>query len=226
MIADRLGEIRAAIDAARLRSAEPERAITLVAVTKNQPASLVAELLACGVSDFGENRVREARKKAAQVQAAVSWHMIGHLQRNKAKRAAGLFSCIHSVDRPGLVTALARTEAALDIFLQINVSGEETKFGARPENARELWQTALRAESLRVLGLMTMAPFAPDPEAARPVFRDLRLLRDELNGTGDGPPLLGLSMGMSGDFSVAVEEGATHVRIGTALAGKNPHAGS
>ena len=226
LIVTRLREIRTAIRAARSRSVEPDRDIALIAVTKSHPVSVVRELAAAGVTDIGENRVQEALAKAARVGAAVSWHMIGHLQRNKAKRAAGLFTCIHSVDRKGLVEALAGAETALDVFLQVNVSAEESKYGARPEDARELWQSALNADSLRVLGLMTMAPYSEDPEAARPVFRELRELRDELNRRGDGPPLSGLSMGMSGDFVVAIEEGATHLRIGTALVGQKPLDGS
>ena len=224
-IAKRLGEIHDAVAAAVARAPDASRDINVVAVTKNHPAQTVEALAASGVVDIGENRVQEALSKAVRVRAPVRWHMIGHLQRNKAARAAELFSCIHSVDRTSLVHALDRTGRELDVFLQINVSGEASKRGVRLEEAGGLWQTALNTDSLKVIGLMTMAPYAEDPEAARPVFRTLRQLRDDLNERGDGPPLTGLSMGMSGDFVVAVEEGATHLRIGTALVGAKPDAG-
>lgn len=224
-IAKRLGEILDTVEAAAAGAPDAAGDITLVAVTKNHPAQTIEALAAAGVRDIGENRVQEALPKAVRVQAPVRWHMIGHLQRNKAARAAELFTCIHSVDRAQLVEALARTGRDLDVFLQINVSGEASKRGVRVEEAGGLWRTALNADSLNVIGLMTMAPYAEDPEAARPVFRALRQLRDDLNERGDGPPLTCLSMGMSGDFVVAVEEGATHLRIGTALVGAKPDAG-
>jgi pyridoxal phosphate enzyme (YggS family) len=149
----------------------------------------------------------------------VRWHLIGHLQRNKARKAARLFRCVHSIDSERLIRALPACEPPLEAFLQINVSGEASKHGVPAEQARGLWRAALGADGLRVLGLMTMAPYSEEPEEARPCFRALRELLEDLNRTGDGPPMAGLSMGMSGDFEVALEEGATHVRIGTALAG-------
>ena len=223
-IAGRLSKIRRAIDAALVRSADPARNVTIVAVTKGHPAATVEEVAALGLVDIGENRVAEALEKAATVRADVSWHLIGHLQRNKVANALRLFTTIHSVDNPRLVEVLGSRGAAVDIFLQVNVSGESTKSGARPEAALELLRSALKHPSLRVRGLMTMAPYADDAEQARPVFRALRELRDELDRLGDGPPLRHLSMGMSGDFGVAVEEGATHLRLGTALVGQKPDA--
>jgi len=216
--ADRLAEIRTRVGAALRRVGEPERPVTLVAVTKSVGAETVERLASLGVVEIGENRVQDALAKAGQVRAAVRWHMVGHLQRNKARRAAALFSVVHSVDSERLVDALAACERVPEIFLQVNVSGEPSKSGTTPEGVRGLRRAAL-ARGLRVLGLMTMAPYAEDPEAARPVFRGLRELRETLDATGDGPPLEGLSMGMSDDFEVAVEEGATHVRIGTSLVG-------
>ena len=216
-----LFEIRSAIDAALARSPAPDRDVTIVAVTKHRPPEIVEAVAAAGLRDVGENRVLEAIHKAKQVSAPVRWHMIGHLQRNKAARAAALFDCIHSVDNERLVDVLGRAGRPLDVFLQVNIAGEAQKSGVSPESARALWQRALTADALRVCGLMTMAPYDPDPQRARPVFAALRELRDELNRFGDGPPLSGLSMGMSGDYAVAVEEGATHVRIGTALVGEN-----
>jgi pyridoxal phosphate enzyme (YggS family) len=198
---------------------EPNREVTIVAVTKGRPAELVEQVAAAGVLDIGENRVLEAIAKAPEVRAPVRWHMIGHLQRNKAAKAVGFFTYVHSLDSERLVHALGASQRPLRVFLQVNVSGEAAKDGVRPEAARSLWQAALRAPSLRVVGLMTMAPLVEDPEEARGVFRALRELRGDLNRTGDGPPLHGLSMGMSNDYPVAVEEGATHVRIGAALTG-------
>jgi hypothetical protein len=217
-IARRLAGIRAAIDDALRRAGDRDRAVTIVGVTKNAPAAVVDAVAEAGVTDVGENRVQEALPKAAGVHAAVRWHLIGHLQRNKVKRAVELFTVIHSVDSLRLIEALGATERPLEVFLQINVTGEATKHGAAPEQARELLHGALRAPSLRVTGLMAMAPLGGDP---RPGFRALRELRDGLNRAGDGPPLPHLSMGMSDDYVVAVEEGATHLRIGTALVGGN-----
>jgi len=188
-----------------------------VAVTKHHPASAVQAVAEAGLLDVGENRVQEAIGKAPEVQAAVRWHLIGHLQRNKVSKAVSLFSTIHSVDSPRLADALGDVDQPLDVFLQINVSGEASKSGASPDQAADLLRAAARWPTLRILGLMTMAPYAEDPELARPCFGLLRTLREDLNKSGIAPPMACLSMGMSGDFEVAVEEGATHVRIGSAI---------
>jgi PLP dependent protein len=215
-IADRLQDIRARIGAALARASDPHRDVTIVAVTKTRPAAVIDEVAALGVLDIGESRVQEAASKAPLVRAPVRWHLVGHLQRNKARRAAELFSVIHSVDSLPLIDALAATGKPLRAFLEINVGGDVRKHGARPEEARSLLQAALRIGTIEVLGLMTVPPIEGDPRA---VFRALRDLLGDLNREGNGPPLRALSMGMSGDYEVAVEEGATHVRIGTALVG-------
>jgi PLP dependent protein len=215
-IADRLQDIRARIGAALARASDPHRDVTIVAVTKTRPAAVIDEVAALGVLDIGESRVQEAASKAPLVRAPVRWHLVGHLQRNKAQRAAELFSVIHSVDSLPLIDALAATGKPLRAFLEINVGGDVRKHGARPEEARSLLQAALRIGTIEVLGLMTVPPIEGDPRA---VFRALRDLLGDLNREGNGPPLRALSMGMSGDYEVAVEEGATHVRIGTALVG-------
>jgi pyridoxal phosphate enzyme (YggS family) len=215
-IAARLANIRADIDRALRRAGDPDRDVTIVGVTKNAPAPVVEAAAAAGVTDVGENRVQEALRKAGAVRAAVRWHLIGHLQRNKARRAVELFTVIHSVDSSRLIEALAATERPLKVFLQVNVTGEATKQGAAPDEVSGLLRQALQAPALHVTGLMAMAALGRDP---RPAFRALRELRDDLNRAGDGPPLPHLSMGMSDDYIVAVEEGATHVRIGTALVG-------
>ena len=215
-IAQRLQEVRVQVAAALANAGDPDREVVIIAVTKGHPAEVVLDVARAGLLDVGENRVQEAKAKISQTKEALRWHLVGHLQRNKAALAARLFQTIHSVDSIRLVDALAATGADLDVFLQINVSGEDSKFGSPPEAAGELWRAALNAENLRVAGLMTMAP---REGAARPVFRALRELRDDLSRTGDGPPPECLSMGMSGDFGIALEEGATHLRIGTALVG-------
>jgi len=219
MIASQVEDLRGRIRAALRRVEDPDREVRIVAVTKRRPAAAVDEVAAAGLLEIGENRVFEALEKAPLVRAPVRWHLIGHLQRNKVARAVTLFSTIHSVDSERLLEAIAATGASPDLYLEINISGERSKHGARPEEALGLWRAALREKGPRVVGLMTMAPYSEDPEEARPVFSALRRLRDDLDAAGEGPPLTRLSMGMSGDFEVAVEEGATDVRIGTAIFG-------
>ncbi len=215
-IAGRVLEVRRTIAEALSRAGDPGREVTVVAVTKTMPAGIVDEVAAAGIGDIGESRVQEAAEKAPLVRAAVRWHLVGHLQRNKARRAAGLFSVIHSVDSAALLEALEASGRPLAVFLEINVAGDARKHGAPPAEARDLLRRASRIGTLDALGLMTIPPLDADP---RPAFRALRELRDDLNRKGDAPPLRALSMGMSGDYEVAVEEGATHVRIGTALVG-------
>ncbi len=215
-IAARVRAVRRTIALALARAGDPGRSVTIVAVTKTMPATVVDGVAAAGILDIGESRVQEASEKAPAVRAAVRWHLVGHLQRNKARRAAGLFSVIHSVDSTELLATLGGSGRPLQVFLEVNVAGDPRKHGAPPARARDILRGALGIGTLEVLGLMTVAPLDADP---RPSFRALRELRDDLNRAGDGPPLRCLSMGMSGDYEVAVEEGATHVRIGTALVG-------
>ncbi|MBI4343516.1 MAG: YggS family pyridoxal phosphate-dependent enzyme [Candidatus Omnitrophica bacterium] len=249
-LADSLAQVRARIAAAARRAGRDPCAITLVAVTKGLPAEAIREALALGLTDVGENRVQEARQKqialgsrlkaagfglepgASSLEPSVRWHLIGHLQRNKAREAVERFAMIHSVDSPSLIDALERAAAGKrpeppaqspeprTIFLQVNVSGEDSKSGCRPDELRTLAAQVQRCAHLRLGGLMTMAPFSEDPQAARPWFDRLRRLRDEL-AVELGRPVetLRLSMGMSQDFEVAIEEGADLVRIGTAIFG-------
>lgn len=194
--------------------------MTLIGVTKTVPADVVGEAIRAGLTDLGENRVQEAQAKRAALTASgpVRWHLIGHLQRNKVKQALELFGVIHSVDSLALANELDRHAGQrgtrVDALVQVNVSGEATKFGCAPQEAVSLAHSVTRLAHLRLVGLMTMAPFAEDPEAARPHFRRLRQVRDEIDAS------LKLSMGMSGDFEVAIEEGADFVRIGTAIFGE------
>ncbi len=217
-----LEAVRGRIAEALERAGAATRSVIIVGVTKKHPAAVVDALAAAGIRDIGENRVQEALAKAPAVAADVRWHLVGHLQRNKARRAAEFFQTIHSVDSTRLVEALGAAGRPLEIFLQVNVSGEQAKGGAAPTDLQALHRAALGHPQLRVVGLMGMAAWTPDPEASRPAFRALRDLRDELNRRGDGPPLPYLSMGMSGDFETALEEGATHLRLGTILTGPRP----
>ncbi|MDQ7843221.1 MAG: YggS family pyridoxal phosphate-dependent enzyme [Armatimonadota bacterium] len=213
-----VSRVRARIAAAAARSGRRAEEITLVAVTKGVSLERIREVVAAGVADLGESRVQEAAPKVAALGAAVRWHLVGHLQRNKAARAAALFEVIHSVDSAALLAALSRRASRpLDVLLQVKLTEEGGRHGVPPEALAALARQAVGLPGVRVAGLMTIAPPARDPEAARAVFRRLRELRGEL-GRLIGP-LPHLSMGMSDDFEVAVEEGATMVRIGRAIFG-------
>ncbi|MBN2463234.1 MAG: YggS family pyridoxal phosphate-dependent enzyme [Dehalococcoidia bacterium] len=202
--------------ACELSHRSPEE-ITLVAVTKGFEASEIRTAFDCGIRNFGENRVQEAEDKIAQladIRPDVTWHMVGHLQSNKAKTAVGLFDIIHSVDSVRLAEVLSRrVEKLLPVLLEVNVSGEATKGGFPVEEIAAVIEEIKRLPDLNVMGLMTIAPFLADPEEVRPVFRKLRELGDSLR-------LGHLSMGMTDDFEVAIEEGATMLRIGRAIFGE------
>ncbi len=202
--------------ACELSHRSPEE-ITLVAVTKGFEASEIRTAFDCGVRNFGENRVQEAEDKIGQLadlKPDVTWHMVGHLQSNKAKTAVGLFDIIHSVDSVRLAEVLSRrVEKAFPVLLQVNVSGEATKGGFAVNEVESAVEEMRRLPNLKVMGLMTIAPLVADVEKARPVFRKLRQLGDSLR-------LEHLSMGMTDDFEVAVEEGATMLRIGRAIFGE------
>jgi hypothetical protein len=224
-IAANLRSIRERIAAALERSGRPPGSCRLLAVTKNRSPEEIAALARAGQVHLGENRVQEADRKLTacrRLGVEAEWHLIGHLQRNKVKRALGLFGSVHSVDSVRLLEALARGAESQgvrpEVFLEVNVSGEESKHGFAGPEVTDACRRAAEFPALRLVGLMTMAPFTDDPETVRPVFRALREFRDELNASGAYPaPLPELSMGMSGDFEVAAEEGATWVRVGTAL---------
>ena len=225
-IATRLGEIRERIRAACARAGRDPAAVTLVGAGKTQPATALRAAWAAGLRVFGENRVQEAESKAAELPADISWHLLGPLQSNKARAAAALFEVVHSVDRPKIAQALER-EAQLrgrDLygFLEVNLAGESTKHGFPAAGLPAAVAELAGASRLRIVGLMAIPPFDDDPERSRPWFRQLAALRDELAARPewravDFPGWL--SMGMSADFEVAIEEGATHVRVGTALFG-------
>lgn len=227
-IAANLEGVRARIARAAQRVGRDPAAVTIVVVTKTMPAEVVRAAAAAGLADIGENRVQEAAAKRAQLGdlAGVRWHMVGHLQRNKAGPALELFDTIHSVDSVDLAAALARRAAAagrvVPILLEVNVGGEATKFGFSPreEVLHAAVEAILALSGLRLEGLMTVAPPAADPEAARPAFRRLRALAVDLQSHYPQAPCRHLSMGMTDDYPVAVEEGATLVRLGRALLGE------
>ncbi|MDI6727272.1 MAG: YggS family pyridoxal phosphate-dependent enzyme [Smithellaceae bacterium] len=225
------GSVRANIEGIRQRIAgaaaragrRPEE-IKLMAITKTVPDDLVGEAIAAGVDLIGENYVQEAKKKIEVLGRTVPWHLTGHLQTNKAKYAVHLFEMIHSLDRLELARELDRRAAAvgltMDVLIEVNSGGEATKSGVLPGEAISLIRAVAGLSHLAVRGLMTMPPWFADQEEARPFFRALRLLRDQVRQEAiPGVEMTELSMGMSDDFEVAVEEGATIVRIGRAIFG-------
>lgn len=229
-IATNLSAIRARIAAAAGRAGRAPDTVRLVAVSKTFDAAAVRAAWDAGQRDFGENKVQEALGKVeATSDLPITWHLIGHLQRNKARRAGTAFAWIHAVDDANLLDRLdagaAERAEPLRMLVQVDLAGEQTKFGAPPDAIRPILDSAHRCRSASVVGLMLLPPWSDDPEASRPWFRRLRELRDEL--LADGYPaeqLAELSMGMSHDFEVAIEEGATIVRVGTAIFGARPAA--
>jgi pyridoxal phosphate enzyme (YggS family) len=224
-IAGNLAEVRRRIEAAARRVGRDSGGVRMVAVSKTVALDHLKEAVVAGQRLFGENYLQEAREKITALGAGLTWHLVGHLQTKKAKAAVELFHLIHAVDRLKLARALedaaARQGKIQEILLQVKLAEEETKSGAAPEEVPGLLQEISRMPHLRVLGLMTMPPWFPDPEEARPYFRALRELRDHLRSQKIIPgPLNELSMGMTGDFEAAVEEGATLVRVGTAIFGQ------
>jgi pyridoxal phosphate enzyme (YggS family) len=222
-IAQNLEKVRGRIAAAARKVGRDPAQVKLVAVSKTVDLARITEARDAGQEIFGENYLQEARGKIEALGPGAAWHFIGHLQTNKAKAAVGLFRLIHSVDRLHLAQALEKAAAGQqkvqEILLQVNLAGEASKSGAPPEAAPALLQEISRLPHLKVVGLMTMPPWFTDPEAVRPYFRALRELRERLLQLRICP-LPELSMGMSGDFETAIEEGATLVRVGTAIFGQ------
>jgi pyridoxal phosphate enzyme (YggS family) len=199
-----------------------------VAVSKNRPAADIVEALKAGQSIFGENYVQELASKLADLKEAVRWHFIGHLQSNKVRQIAGLVTMIHSVDRLSLAEEIDRQWGRLGqvcaVLLEVNIAGEASKGGTTTAGILELVAAVARLPHLRVRGLMTMPPFFDDPEGARPYFSELARLAGVVAGQGiAGVEMVELSMGMSGDFTVAIEEGATLVRVGSAIFGERQY---
>lgn len=218
-VADRLRRVLDRVREAERRAGRPEGSVTLCAVSKTFPAEAVAEAVAAGATDVGENRVQEAatkRPEAEALGARARWHLIGHLQSNKARRAVELFDVVQTVDSVDLIARVDRLAGELgrrpEAFVQVDLGHEPTKTGAIEDELASIVDAARAAPNVELTGLMTIPPFFDDPEAARPFFRRLREL-------GERHGVAGLSMGMSHDFEVAIDEGATLVRVGTAIFG-------
>lgn len=206
-------------------SGRTARDVRVVAVSKTKSVELIEQAIAAGVTDVAENYVQEAAGKIPRIAAPVTWHMIGHLQRNKAARAVELFDVIHTLDSVPLARALARHGARRGLpvhtLIEVNVAGETSKNGVAPANVARLLAEVAELSWLVIEGLMTVPPLSATADAARPHFRALRALRDQLGpGTPPNAPLRELSMGMTDDFTVAIEEGATMVRVGRAIFGE------
>jgi pyridoxal phosphate enzyme (YggS family) len=222
VIAENLASVRAVMAEATRRTARDPASVELVAVSKTHAPELIHEALEAGQTLFGESRVQEARVKIPFLAGRARWHFIGHLQQNKVRHALPLFERFHGIDTVELARELNRVAGEVGAFpkllLEVNVAGEASKFGFSPERVRAQMEELLALDRVQVDGLMTIAPYAPDAQCSRRYFAALRELRDALESEFR-VPLPELSMGMSGDYEVAIEEGATLVRIGTAIFG-------
>ena len=220
--ADRLAQVEERIRTACDRAGRARDAVTLLAVSKGHGPDRIREATEAGVAYFGESKVQEARAKIPESPGAARWHLVGHLQTNKVKYAVRLFEAVHSVDSLKLLEALNQgaegAGVSPQLFLEVNVSGEASKFGLSPDQVPAVLEASTRLMHVDVVGVMTIPPFTEDPEQARPYFQRLRALRDEWRAD-TGIPLDELSMGMSHDLEIAIEEGATWVRVGTDLFG-------
>jgi pyridoxal phosphate enzyme (YggS family) len=226
MIRENINAIRQRIDAACARSGRNPANVTLLAVSKTFPAEAVGEAVDAGLAEVGENYVQELlEKRDALLESNIRWHFIGHLQSNKVKYIAEWIHLIHAVDNVGLAREIDKralqAKRVIDVLIEVNTTDEQSKFGVKPDATVEFVKSLSAFENIRVAGLMTIGPFLPDPEGSRPMFRTLRLLKEEIARLGQANvEMKHLSMGMTGDFEVAIDEGATIVRIGTAIFGK------
>lgn len=224
-IVDKAKEVQEKIIAACKRSGRDPQDVQLLPVSKNHPAADIAELYKTGWNNFGENYVQELAKKHDELPADINWYMIGHLQRNKVKYIADYVTMIQSVDSLKLMNTIEKEgrkhDRIIPILIEVNVGEEESKFGVKPtlQDCMELAEASLQLSHVKLRGLMTSAPYYDDPEKTRPIFRRLRELRDEMNNQNDQLKLDVLSMGMTHDYEIAVEEGSTCVRVGTAIFG-------
>jgi PLP dependent protein len=220
--ADNLATIQQRIHTACHQSGRDVQSVMLLAVSKTQPAETIGEAVRCGQIFFGENKIQEAKAKIPSSPGRARWHFVGHLQSNKAREAVHLFEMIHSVDSLELAHEISKRceqeSREMPVLLEVNVAGESSKFGYKPERLLTELKELNSVPRLSVQGLMTIPPFTTDPEKSRPYFRRLRELKEQFEEML-GSPLPHLSMGMSGDFEIAIAEGATIVRIGTALFG-------
>ncbi len=223
-IADNIKEVKNRIREAAIRVGRNPDQVRLVAATKLVDVAKIKEAISAGIGIIGENRVQEALPKIKEIGPIVSYHFIGHLQTNKVKYIVGLFDLIHSVDNIHLAAEInRRSRATQKVLVEVNLAKEESKFGLSPEDTVETMKEIARLPMVSIIGLMTIPPFHEDPERSRLYFRRLRELAEEIRGKGiKGISMDELSVGMSNDFEVAIEEGATIVRIGTAIFGSRP----
>ena len=213
------------IQAACDRAGRDRSEVTLIAVSKTKPVSDIREAMDCGITVFGENKVQEIRDKTEEIKEPLNWHMIGHLQSNKVKYLPGKVCMIHSVDKLSLAEEIekqaAKHDLVMDVLCEVNMAGEDSKFGLSPEEAPDFVKSIAPFPHIRVRGLMTIAPYTDDPETNRPYFKALKKMLDDINSENiEGLHLDTLSMGMTGDYEVAIEEGATFVRVGTGIFGE------
>ncbi len=225
MIRDNINAVEDRIQSACSLSGRKREEVKLIAVSKTKPIEMLQQAYACGCRDFGENKVQELLEKYDKMPKDIRWHMIGHLQRNKVKYIVGKVSMIHSVDSLRLAEEISREavrkDTAVDILIEVNVAAEESKYGITPTEVPDLVEKIAALPGIKVCGLMTIAPYTENPEENRPFFRKLKQLSVDIQGKNiDNVNMSVLSMGMTGDYSVAIEEGATCIRVGTGIFGE------
>lgn len=224
MLKDSLNEVKKNISEACKRAGRDPKDVTLIAVSKTKPVEMLSEVYNEGVRDFGENYVQELVDKIEIMPKDIRWHMIGHLQRNKVKYLVGKVACIHSVDSIRLAEEInersVKSGIVTEIMAEVNIAGEESKFGFKRDEVFDFAEKVSVMKGVKLTGLMTSAPYVADPEENRVYFREMKSLSVDINAKNiDNVNITGLSMGMTNDYVVAVEEGATHVRVGTAIFG-------
>jgi pyridoxal phosphate enzyme (YggS family) len=228
MIKENLEIVQKNIVSACERAKRPVNEVTLIAVSKTKPVSDIRQAMDCGITVFGENKVQEIKDKTDEIKEPLSWHMIGHLQANKVKYLPGRVCMIHSVDNVKLASEIekqfAKADQVIDVLIEVNMAHEESKFGLSPEQVPDFVKEIALFPHLNIRGLMTIAPYTEDPESNRQYFKGLRELKDRINAMNiDGVSMDTLSMGMTGDYEVAIEEGATFVRVGTGIFGERDY---
>ncbi|SFU60189.1 YggS family pyridoxal phosphate-dependent enzyme [Butyrivibrio sp. INlla21] len=228
MIKENIEYVENRIAEACKRAGRDRSEVTLIAVSKTKPVSDLREAMACGITVFGENKVQEIRDKTAEITEPLSWHMIGHLQANKVKYLPGVACMIHSVDNKKLADEIekqaAKHDLVMDVLVEVNMAHEDTKFGLSPDEAIDFVKEISTLPHLNIRGFMTIAPYTEDPESNRVYFKGLRELKDKVNELNiPNVKMDTLSMGMTGDYEVAIEEGATFVRVGTGIFGERDY---
>jgi pyridoxal phosphate enzyme (YggS family) len=225
MIRENIEIVEKNIEEACKRAGRDRKDVTLIAVSKTKPVSDIRQAMECGMRVFGENKVQEIREKTEEIKEDVSFHMIGHLQANKVKYLPGKVVMIHSVDNVKLAQEIekqfAKNDMTIDVLIEVNMAGEDSKFGLAPSDAPDFVKEISVLPHLNIRGLMTIAPYTEEPESNRVYFRGLKKLLEDINAMGiEGVHMDTLSMGMTGDYEVAIEEGATFVRVGTGIFGE------